>query len=78
MGRKFSACLGAIGLFTTSIASWFLMKGPFLGTGLPETELLLGGVALLFVGLVVLRSGLNSLLHHRGGSERVVISNEKT
>ena len=77
MGRKFGACLGLIGLLTTSTASWFLMKGPFLGTGLPEPEYLLGGIALLLVGLVALRSGLNSLLHHRGDSERVVISNKK-
>jgi len=78
MGRKFGACLGVTGLLTTSIASWFLMKGPFLGTGLPETEFLLGGIALLLVGLVALRSGLNSLLHHRSNSERVVISDKKT
>lgn len=78
MGRKFGACTGVIGLLTTSIASWFLMKGLFLGTGLPETEYLLGGIALLFVGLVALRTGLNSVLHHRGGSERVIISNKKT
>jgi hypothetical protein len=78
MGRKFGACLGVIGLLTTSIASWFLMKGPFLGTGLPATEYLLGGITLLLVGLVTLRSGLSALLHHRGGTERVVISNKKT
>lgn len=78
MGRRFGACLGVFGLLTTSIASWFLMKGPFLGTGLPETEFLLGGIGLLFVGLVALRSGLSALLHHRGDSERVVISNKKT
>lgn len=78
MGRKFGACIGVIGLLTTSVASWFLMKGPFLGTGLPETEYLLGGIGLLFVGLVALRSGLNSLLHDRSTSERVVISNKKT
>jgi Mn2+/Fe2+ NRAMP family transporter len=54
------------------------MKGPFLGTGLPETEYLLGAIALLLVGLVLLRSGLSSLIHHRGSTERVVISNKKT
>jgi hypothetical protein len=67
-----------IGLLATSFASWFLMKGLFLGAGLPETEYLLGGIALLLVGLVALRSGLNSLLHHHDSSERVVISNKKT
>jgi uncharacterized membrane protein len=77
MGRKLGACLGMFGLLTTSLAAWFLMKGPFLGTGLPETEYLLGAAALLVVGLVALRSGLNSLLHHRGSSDRVVISNKK-
>ncbi|WP_323674548.1 hypothetical protein [Halorubellus sp. PRR65] len=78
MGRKFGACLGTIGLLTTSAASWFLMKGPFLGTGLPRTEYLLGAIALLLVGLVLLRSGLNSLIHHRESTERVIISNKKT
>jgi hypothetical protein len=66
-----------IGLLTTSTATWFLIGGPFLGTALPGTEYLLGAVALLLVGLVALRSGLNSLLHHRSSSERVVISNKK-
>jgi hypothetical protein len=78
MGRKFGACIGVIGLLTTSIASWFLMKGPLLGTAPPETEYLLGGIGLLLVGLVALRSGLSSLLHDRSTSERVVISNKKT
>lgn len=78
MGRKLGACIAAVGLLTTSIASWFLMKGPFLGTGLPETEYLLGTIGLLATGLVLLRNGLNSYLHHRGSSERVVISNKKT
>ena len=78
MGRKSGAFLGTVGLLTTSVASWFLMKGPFLGTGLPATEYLLGAIVLLLVGLVLLRSGLSSLIHHRESTDRVVISNKKT
>jgi hypothetical protein len=77
MGRKLGACLGVIGLLTTSIASWYLMKGPFLGTGLPPTGYLLAAISVLIVGLLLLRSGLSSLIHHHGSDERVVISNKK-
>ncbi|NHN41981.1 hypothetical protein G9C85_10115 [Halorubellus sp. JP-L1] len=77
MGRKLGACVAAIGLFTTSAAAWFLMKGPFLGTGLPATEYLLAAIATLLVGLLLLRSGLNSYIHHRSSTDRVVISNKK-
>jgi len=77
MGRKSGACLATIGLFATSVAAWFLMKGPFLGTGLPATEYLLAGIGALVVGLLLLRSGLNAYIHHRSSTDRVVINNEK-
>jgi hypothetical protein len=77
MGRKIGVCLSTLGLLVTSLSAWYLMRGPFTGTGLPETEFLLAAIGVLVVGLLLLRSGLNAVIHSTGSSERVVISNKK-
>jgi hypothetical protein len=77
MGRKIGLGLSTVGLLVTSLSAWYLMRGPFMGTGLPPTENLLAAVGVLVVGLLVLRSGLKGVIHHTGETERVVISNKK-
>jgi len=77
MGRKAGVCFSTVGLAVASVAAWYLMKGPFLGTGLPPVENVMVAVAGFLVGLLVLRSGLNAMIHHGDDSERVVISNKK-
>lgn len=77
MGRKIGVGLSTVGLLVATLSAWYLMRGPFMGTGLPPTENLLAAVGILIVGLLVLRTGLKGVIHHTGGSERVVISNKK-
>jgi hypothetical protein len=77
MGRKIGIGLSTVGLLVTVLSAWYLMRGPFMGTGLPPTANLLASISILIVGLLLLRSGLNSVIHHSGETERVIISNKK-
>jgi hypothetical protein len=50
MGRKAGIVFSTVGLLVASVAAWYLMKGPFLGTGLPPAENVIVAVAGFLVG----------------------------
>ena len=77
MGRKFGMCLSTVGLAIATVATWYLMKGPFLGAGLPPVEGIMTGVIVFVTGLLLLRSVLNAVIHESESNDRVIISNKK-